>query len=242
MKLLTLLTLNGNTKSSTNDNALLLLLDMMKNLAKNSSPVKTTQNSNALYMMLDLIKNISPDHVPKSTPSTATNNNNFASLLELFQTLTPQQQQTIEKQRLEPFLDLLKNLSSQQHQSTGEQKAELLHSILQLSHDINTGSNVVKGGNNDDAELYINDSNYIKIRKFANDFDKYSERILYIKSEFDSINDGKKNALVTTPGTPGTPETPAAATATATPAAKTAARASSGPKARANCQGWSGHS
>jgi hypothetical protein len=227
MKLLTLLTLNGNTKSSTNDNALLLLLDMMKNLAKNSSPVKTTQNSNATLMILDLIKNISPNTVPKSTSSTTANH--AAALLDLLKNLSPQQQQTINKQKPELLLDLLKNLSSQQHQSTGEQKPELLHSILQLSHDINTGSNVVKGGNNDDAELYINDSNYIKIRKFANDFDKYYERILYIKSEFDSIksefdsiksefngiNDGKPKALVTTPGTPGTPGTPAATAKTA---------------------------
>jgi hypothetical protein len=189
MKLLTLLTLNGNPKkSSTNDNALLLLLDMMMNLAKNSSSVKTTQNSNATLMILDLIKNISPNTVPKSTSSTTANH--AAALLDLLKNLSPQQQQTINKQKPELLLDLLKNLSPQQQQTINKQKPELLHSILQLSRDINTGSKVVKGGNPSDYdEIYINDANYIKIRKFANEFEKYKDRIQDIKSEFNEIKD-----------------------------------------------------
>lgn len=204
LQLLSLVALNRNNAGKINDNALELVLDMMMNLAKNTSNARHTQKQNALIMVLDLIKNMVGTTTAPSTTATAAPStlkpvkpadlNIILDLLKnMFGTNVKQAVNTaVAKNDLSLLLDLLKNISQTNEKTDKQQKAELLDMILQLSHQLDQShaKSTLSGGgaeNVDNEDLYISDANYVKMRKFENDFKKYDKRIEYLKSQYKSL-------------------------------------------------------
>ena len=201
LQLLSLFALNRNNAGKINDNALELVLDMMMNLAKNTSNTRNTQKQNALIMVLDLIKNmVGTTTAPTITITRARKSvkpadlNIILDLLKnMFGTNVKQAVNTaVVKNDLSLLLDLLKNISQTNEKTDTQQKAELLDMILQLSHQLDKShaKPTLSGGgaeNVDNEDLYITDANYVKMRKFENDFKKYDERIKYLTSQYESL-------------------------------------------------------
>jgi hypothetical protein len=141
-------------------NALLLLLEMLVNLSRNTATDKASQKQNTMALFMDILKSIQADKRPEAEKALSSNNLvKFAEVLAKF------------------------GQPSQKQSSTS-----MIVPLLETFHKLGQQSKIT-GGNNDEEhdELYINDANYIKIRKFANDFQNYKIRIDELEKRYSSI-------------------------------------------------------
>ena len=158
-------------KNSFGFNALVLLFEMLANLSRNTAPDKETHKQNTLALFADVIKSIQPNKQKKAEKALSLNN--FVRLAEIVTSF---------------------NKSSNDAQAPNTKSTDMVKTLLETLHQVNQGSkeargeNIKGGTNNEDHdEIYINDANYVKARKFENDFEKYNKMITTLKDRYDKI-------------------------------------------------------